>query len=215
MVRKWLRVSVFTLVLLGGLTGWGRELAEDFRKPPEAARPWVYWFFMDGNLSREGITADLEAMKQAGIGGVIIMEVDVGIPRGPVKFMSEPWRALFKHAVDRGASGWAWRSRSTPGPAGPAAAARGSSRSSPCSTWWPATTQVTGRRDFDAVLPRPQPRPPFFGDGRAAGVAKALERVLPRRGRAGVSRRPRARTASPTSTRRRSTSARRIRRSRA
>ena len=27
---------------------------------------------MDGNLSRDGITADLEAMKRAGIGGVII-----------------------------------------------------------------------------------------------------------------------------------------------
>ena len=37
---------------------------------------------MDGNLSREGITADFEAMKAAGIGGMIIMEVDVGIPRG-------------------------------------------------------------------------------------------------------------------------------------
>jgi len=37
---------------------------------------------MDGNLSREGLTADLEAMKHAGIGGVIVMEVNVGVPRG-------------------------------------------------------------------------------------------------------------------------------------
>ena len=53
-----------------------------------------------GNLSREGITADFEALKAAGIGGVIIMEVNVGIPRGPVAFMSDPWCALFKHAVE-------------------------------------------------------------------------------------------------------------------
>ena len=99
MVRKWFGVGVFTLVLLGGLTASGRELAQDFREPPAAARPWVYWFFLDGNLSREGITADLEAMQQAGIGGVILMEVDAGIPKGPVQFMSEPWLALFKHAV--------------------------------------------------------------------------------------------------------------------
>src|ERR1035441_7847224 len=75
------------------------ELEQGFRHPPESARPWVYWFVMDGNLSREGITADFEALKRAGIGGVILMEVDVGIPRGPVKFMSAEWRALFKHAV--------------------------------------------------------------------------------------------------------------------
>jgi len=75
------------------------SLEEGFRRPPLEARPWVYWFIMDGNFSREGITADLEAMERAGIGGVIIMEVNVGIPRGPVEFMSEPWQDLFRHAV--------------------------------------------------------------------------------------------------------------------
>lgn len=70
-----------------------------FRAPPAAARPWVYWFWMDGNISREGITADLEAMQRVGIGGFILMEVDVGVPRGPVRFMTDPWRAMFRHAV--------------------------------------------------------------------------------------------------------------------
>ena len=74
-------------------------LRQGFASPPASARPWVYWFWMDGNLSREGITADLEAMRAAGLGGVIIMEVDVGIPKGPVRFMSPEWRALFKHVV--------------------------------------------------------------------------------------------------------------------
>jgi hypothetical protein len=54
---------------------------------------------MDGNLSRQGITADLEAMEQAGIGGVIIMEVNVGIPQGAVEFMSPVWRQHFVHVV--------------------------------------------------------------------------------------------------------------------
>ena len=74
-------------------------LSEGFQNPSREARPWVYWFIMDGNLSREGITADFEAMKRAGIGGVILMEVDAGIPRGPVEFMSAEWQALFRHAV--------------------------------------------------------------------------------------------------------------------
>src|SRR5690242_2874071 len=74
------------------------ELANGFLSPPDSARPWVYWFVMDGNLNREGITADFEALKKVGIGGVLFMEVDVGIPKGPVRFMSAPWRELFKHA---------------------------------------------------------------------------------------------------------------------
>lgn len=57
------------------------EWAKTFQTPPDQARPWVYWMFMDGNLTREGMTADLEAMKRAGIGGAIILEVNIGIPR--------------------------------------------------------------------------------------------------------------------------------------
>jgi hypothetical protein len=89
----------FALAGTGLAAGPGAELEKGFRNPPESARSWVYWFVMDGNLTREGITADFEALKRAGIGGVIFMEVDVGIPRGPVKFMSSEWRTLFKHAV--------------------------------------------------------------------------------------------------------------------
>jgi hypothetical protein len=54
----------------------GGEWDSGFRTPPPEARPWVYGMWMDGNVSREGITADFEAMQRAGIGGVIIMEVD-------------------------------------------------------------------------------------------------------------------------------------------
>ena len=84
-------------VLAAG-AGADDELVRGFGNPPQAAKPWVYWFVMDGNLDREGITADLEALQRVGIGGVLFMEVDVGIPKGPVKFMSPPWRELFKHA---------------------------------------------------------------------------------------------------------------------
>ena len=55
-------------------------LARGFVHPPDSARPWVYWFWLNGNITREGITADLEAMKRVGIGGVLIMEVDQGAP---------------------------------------------------------------------------------------------------------------------------------------
>ncbi len=83
----------------GRLVAATDDLETRFHQPPPSARPWVYWFWLNGNITREGITADLEAMKQAGIGGVLIMEVDQGIPVGPVGFMSPQWRALFKHVI--------------------------------------------------------------------------------------------------------------------
>ncbi len=49
------------------------SLQREFRDPPQDARPWVYWFWSDGNVTKAGITADLEAMQRVGIGGVIWM----------------------------------------------------------------------------------------------------------------------------------------------
>ncbi|MBN2129112.1 MAG: hypothetical protein JW741_06425 [Sedimentisphaerales bacterium] len=72
-------------------------LERGFREPPPEARPWVYWFWLNGNITRAGITADLEAMKRVGVGGVLIMEVDQGAPVGPADFMGRQWRELFGH----------------------------------------------------------------------------------------------------------------------
>lgn len=139
-------------------------LEQDFRRPPDAARPWVYWYFMDGNMTREGLTADLEAMRQAGIGGAIFLEVNLGLPRGPVDFMSPAWRELFAHAVREAdrlgieialGSGPGWC-----GTGGPWVKPEQSMQHLVSSE-----TNATGPNRFDAVLPQPQPRTPFFGEG--------------------------------------------------
>src|SRR5882724_1995592 len=70
-----------------------------FHHPPDSARPQTWWHWMNGNITKAGITADLEAMKQIGLGGATIVNVDCGIPRGPVAFMSPEWREDFKFAV--------------------------------------------------------------------------------------------------------------------
>ncbi|MHC4322980.1 MAG: glycosyl hydrolase, partial [Planctomycetota bacterium] len=54
---------------------------------------------MDGNLDGEEMVKDLESMKEAGIGNLVFLEVNVGVPRGPVDFMSDQWQALFVNAV--------------------------------------------------------------------------------------------------------------------
>src|SRR5690606_7130240 len=76
----------------------GRALRSGFVKPPDAAKLGVYWYFMDGNLSEEGMTKDLASMAKAGIGNLIFLEVNVGVPRGKVDFLSDRWLELFKHA---------------------------------------------------------------------------------------------------------------------
>ncbi len=75
------------------------SLRQAFLEPPEAAWPWVYWMVTDGMLTKEGITADLEAMRRVGIRGLIYMENDLDIPKGPVRFMTPEWREMIQHAV--------------------------------------------------------------------------------------------------------------------
>ena len=74
-------------------------LKEAFKNPPDSSKPGVYWYFMDGNLSMEEMTKDLESMKESGINHVIFLEVGIGVPRGPIDFMSEEWQDHFVHAV--------------------------------------------------------------------------------------------------------------------
>ena len=70
-----------------------------FQDPPGSAFPQVFWFWMNGNISREGITRDLEAMKEAGIGGVFNFDVGTGVPKGPVAYASAEWTALKRLAM--------------------------------------------------------------------------------------------------------------------
>ena len=94
-----LRIGCGCLGLLVAAMGTTRagKLEQEFARPPASARPWVYWFWLNGNITSNGITADLEAMQRVGIGGVLIMEVDQGTPKGDAAFGGPVWRDLFKH----------------------------------------------------------------------------------------------------------------------
>jgi alpha-L-rhamnosidase len=84
---------------LGDGSGRPKAAEQAFLNPPDGAWPWVYWYGINGNITREGITADLEAMHRVGIRGVIYMELDQHIPEGPVRFLSSEWREMMRHAV--------------------------------------------------------------------------------------------------------------------
>lgn len=74
-------------------------LKASFVNPPLSARPHTWWHWMDGNVTRKGITADLEAMKEVGIGGAQMFTVSQSIPAGPVGYMSQAWRDMTHHAI--------------------------------------------------------------------------------------------------------------------
>ena len=75
------------------------DLAKSFTHPPDSAKPQTWWHWMNGNITKEGITADLEAMKRVGINGAQIFNVDEEIPAGPAPFMSPLWLDLIQHAA--------------------------------------------------------------------------------------------------------------------
>ena len=85
-------ITLFALAISMVPLAHAAGLETEFQNPPSAARPGVYWYFMDGNQNRSEMIADLRAMNDVGIGSVIFLEVDLGIPRGPVPFMSAQWQ---------------------------------------------------------------------------------------------------------------------------
>lgn len=138
-------------------------LKQGFINPPDSARPGVYWYFMDGNIEREAITADLESMKEAGIGYVVFLEVNVGVPRGKVDFLSDEWQELFKHAV-REAERLGIRIILGSGPGWAGSGGPWVTPSQSMMHLVASDTIVKGPGLFNAGLPIPVPKRPFFGE---------------------------------------------------
>ena len=71
--------------------------------PPPSAYPWVWWHWMDGNISREGIRKDLLWMKEMGISG--LHQFDAGGRAMPqivperVPYLSDTWKEAFRYAL--------------------------------------------------------------------------------------------------------------------
>ncbi|MFN8241136.1 MAG: glycosyl hydrolase [Bacteroidales bacterium] len=140
------------------------SIREGFINPPDSCKPGVYWYFMDGNLDKGAVTRDLESMKDAGIGYVLFLEVNVGVPRGRIDFLSDEWQDIFTHAVREcerlgirlilgSGPGWA-------GSGGPWVKPEESMMHLVA-----RDTIVSGPSLFNTILPLPAPRTPYFGEG--------------------------------------------------
>ena len=95
-------ILLFLLLSILACNHETNDLAEGFRNPPEDTRPWVYWYWIDENISMEGIKKDLEAMARVGIGQALIGHVSPGNVRGETKILSEAWWYMVAFAVSEG-----------------------------------------------------------------------------------------------------------------
>ncbi|WP_146180263.1 glycosyl hydrolase [Opitutus sp. ER46] len=95
----WLATLATVVTVATGTPPGADPLASGFRQPEAAARPLTLWFWMNGNVSRDGITRDLEAMKRVGIGGAIVFDGGTYQPAGAVDYLSRSWREAILHAA--------------------------------------------------------------------------------------------------------------------
>ncbi|TSA37436.1 MAG: hypothetical protein D4R65_00760, partial [Verrucomicrobiaceae bacterium] len=82
------------------------ELEKNFAAPPASAKPLTFWFHMNGNITKPGITADLEAMKEIGLGGTLLINSVSANPTGLVETkvsMSPAWQDCFQHMLNESA----------------------------------------------------------------------------------------------------------------
>ncbi|MDR0547566.1 MAG: DNA-binding protein, partial [Dysgonamonadaceae bacterium] len=144
-----------------------QDLKQLWQSPPEESRPWTFWYWMQGAISKEGITADLEAMKEVGIGGAYLMPIK-GVPEKPfitpvIEQLSPLWwemvtfafseadRLDFKlafHVCDGFAlAGGPWIT----------------SELSMQKVVW-SKISVTGKKKIDMLLPRPESYKDYYED---------------------------------------------------
>jgi hypothetical protein len=77
----------------------GQPSPEAFRNPPPETRPGTFYHWMNGNVTRVGLDADLTAMRDVGIGGVMMFDGSSDVPKGPVDYLSPQWLELMTHMM--------------------------------------------------------------------------------------------------------------------
>ena len=101
-----LGLAVIVMTLLGtwaaGTQSSGDALERGFKNPPDSAKPRVWWHWMNGNITKDGIKADLEWMKRVGIGGFQNFDAALDTPQVVKKrlvYMTPEWKDAFKSKV--------------------------------------------------------------------------------------------------------------------
>jgi len=165
-----MRYQLLLMAIVVGLgatpaAGW---IDRAFENPPLEARVRAYWWWLNGNVTKEAVTRDLEEMAAKGFGGALICDAGGAeqdgndqVPHGP-DFFSPAWRELYQHALREAdrlglemslniQSGW-----NLGGPMVPA-------EDAPKKLVW-SETRVTGPTRIERPLPLPQHRAELYRD---------------------------------------------------
>ena len=137
--------------------GTSDPVKSGFENPPASARPRVWWHWMNGNITKEGIKLDLEWMHRIGLGGFQNFDAALSTPKVVAKrlaYMTPDWKDAFKYATTladqlgleeaiAGSPGWS----ETGGPWVPP------SQGMKKYVW--SETRVEGGKPFQGVLAKP------------------------------------------------------------
>ena len=99
-------IYAIMVLLLGVSTALAQNkpdpLKSGFENPPEGARPRVWWHWMNGNITKEGIKLDLEWMHRVGLGGFQNFDAALATPQvveHRLAYMTPEWKDAFKYAT--------------------------------------------------------------------------------------------------------------------
>ena len=83
-----------------------KELAQNFMSPPDAVKPWVYWYWVNDHITKSGIENDLAAMQKAGIGTALIGIIHLNPSNGKygkTRALSDVWWEHLYFAIEKAA----------------------------------------------------------------------------------------------------------------
>ena len=148
----------------------------NFQNPPDEARPRVWWHWMNGNVTEDGIRKDLEWMQRVGVRGVHNFDANLFTPQvveNPLIFMTDDWKDAFRFATNLADSlGFEMTIAGSPGwsvTGGPWVEAADAMKKF---VW--TETRIEGGQTFNGVLQKPSDVP-----GNFQNVANAADGFSP------------------------------------
>lgn len=164
--------SLFLLLVLNlsGISAsspWQKEseslLQAGFLNPPQIAKPLVWWDWINGSVTKEGIEADLQDMKLAGIGGVQLFDLQLYMPEGPIRYGTDRWHEYVQFAIQTADRlGLEFHIMNCPGWSASAGPWIKPENSMKRIVW--SEKKVQGPTEFNESLPRPEIKNDFYRD---------------------------------------------------
>lgn len=99
------QISTFLVCYIFTINAYAQtvsDLSTSFKNPPHSAKPIVWWHWVGSNVTKDGITKDLEWMQRSGIGGFQAFDVSIGSGQTidkKVSYFTPEWLALIKHTA--------------------------------------------------------------------------------------------------------------------